>query len=194
MADSDIGQRARPNSYSHGDSDIDSNRSVFGYRNTFRCSRGHSNAHRLPTADPLGIQSKAEFTLKYFFISAGVVLSSLAVFSVQLGLDNDSGWGPKRTALLVAGIFCLIIGSAIHFLGNAAANAAEKINAVIEARFSRTFRIIAVSLVSSAIVISAYFWFIELEERIVASDYEYYVEMAKSFKNGHLHLELAPPR
>ena len=131
--------------------------------------------------------------MKYFFISAGVVLSSLAVFSVQLGLDNDSGWGPKRTALLVAGIFCLIIGSAIHFLGNAAANAAEKINAVIEARFSRAFRIIAVSLVSSAIVISAYFWFIELDERIVASDYEYYVEMAKSFKNGHLHLELAPP-
>lgn len=131
--------------------------------------------------------------MKYFFITAGVALSSLAIFSVQLGLDNDSGWGPKRVALLVAGITCLVIGGATHFFGKAAANAAERVNAFIEARFSRTIRIIAVSFFSSVIVVSAYGWFLQMDERVVGSDYEYYIEMAKSFKNGHLHLELAPP-
>lgn len=131
--------------------------------------------------------------MKYFFITAGAALSSLAIFSVQLGLDNDSGWGPKRVALLLAGITGLVIGGAIHFFGNTAASAAQKFNAFIEARSNRTSRVIAASFVSCAVVISAYFWFIELDERIVGSDFEYYVEMAKSFKNGDLHLELAPP-
>ena len=131
--------------------------------------------------------------MKYFFITAGAALSSLAIFSVQLGLDNDSGWGPKRVALLLAGISGLIIGGAIHFFGNTAASAVQKFNAFVEARSSRTSRVIAASFVSCAVVISAYFWFIELDERIVGSDFEYYVEMAKSFKNGDLHLELAPP-
>lgn len=131
--------------------------------------------------------------MKYFLITAGAALSCLAIFSVQLGLDNDSGWGTKRVALLLAGIAGLVIGAAIHFFGNAAANAVQKFNALIEARFSRRFRILAVSLLSSVIVISSYFWFIQLDERIVGSDFEYYVEMAKSFQDGHTYLEIAPP-
>ncbi len=131
--------------------------------------------------------------MKYFFITAGAVLSSLAVFSVQLGLDNDSGWGPKRVALLIGGILSLVLGITIHFFGSAVANATQKFNKYIETRFSRFFRILTASLASGVIVITAYFWFIQLNERIVGSDYEYYIELAKSFKNGYLHLKLAPP-
>lgn len=131
--------------------------------------------------------------MKYFFITAGVVLSSLAIFSVQLGLDNDSGLGPKRVALLIAGIVGLIMGGAIHFFGNSATVASQKFNAFVESKFSRSFRILAVSVLSGVIVISSYFWFVQLDERIAGSDFEYYMEMAKSFKDGNLHLELAPP-
>lgn len=131
--------------------------------------------------------------MKSIFFSAGVVLSSLAIFSVQLGLDNDAGWGPKRIVLLAAGIACLALGGAVHFFGKAAVNAVEGFNAFIESRLSRGARITAASLASSAIVISAYFWFAQLDQRVVGFEFEYYIEMAKSFKKGHLYLETMPP-
>ncbi len=45
--------------------------------------------------------------LKVLLAPAGLALAAAAVFAVQLGLDNDPGWGLRRYALLGAGLSLL---------------------------------------------------------------------------------------
>lgn len=50
-----------------------------------------------------------------FNVLLGVVFLGVANWAVELGIDNDPGWGKGRYALLGTGLVCLVIGMMVWF-------------------------------------------------------------------------------
>jgi hypothetical protein len=120
------------------------------------------------------------------------VLIVAAVFAQQIGMDNNADWGRSRTLLLLGGLFLLLAGPFVPAAWERLAKLNARVSAFIDSRVSRSIRVAAAALAAAAVVIPAYFWFLQLEQRTAALDYEYYIELARSFKQGQLHLEEEP--
>jgi hypothetical protein len=45
----------------------------------------------------------------------GIFLAAVALFAVELGIDNDAGWGKGRFALLALGILFMCLALTVHF-------------------------------------------------------------------------------
>jgi hypothetical protein len=131
--------------------------------------------------------------VKKTIVVAGVFLAGIALFSVQLGLDNDAGWGGKRKALLVIGLILILAGAFFSIFGEKITNVFKELSVQIEKGLKRSMRIKIAALISTAVVIVLYFWFAQLNQRDANHEYNYYVELAKSFKSGHLYLAVEPP-
>lgn len=130
--------------------------------------------------------------MKKLFLSFGILFILAAGFAKQIGIDNDAGWGPGRVLILEAGGLLVLAGVGIHFLGGKAASLSNNIAAFINNRISRPLRIAIVSLTAAAIVLTSYGWFIQLNQRSAAREYDYYIELAKGFKDGNLYLADEP--
>lgn len=122
----------------------------------------------------------------------GAALIAAAVFAQQIGIDNNAGWGRGRTLLLLGGLFLLLGGPFMPLAWKRLTKFHARAWAFIDERISYSTQAAAVALAAAGVVISAYFWFIQLEQRAAARDYEYYIELARSFKEGRLHLEEEP--
>jgi hypothetical protein len=48
--------------------------------------------------------------IRLIVIAGGIGVILLSLFAVQLGLDNDPGWGPRRTQLIVIGLGIILFG------------------------------------------------------------------------------------
>src|ERR1043165_4576700 len=49
--------------------------------------------------------------IRLIVITGGVGVILLSLLAVQLGLDNDPGWGPRRLQILSAGIAIVLFGA-----------------------------------------------------------------------------------
>ncbi len=131
--------------------------------------------------------------MKKFLLTAGIIFILIAVFSVQLKIDNDAGWGTGRIGLLAFGLIFVVLSIIAHFFLKRISIFIEKVNTSFNNVVSRQTQIIIISFIAAAIIFPAYLWFIQLNQREAGREYEYYIELAKSFKGGKLHLEAAPP-
>lgn len=110
----------------------------------------------------------------------GCILLAVAVFAKQLGIDNDDGWGTGRITLLAFG---LIINLAV-ILSIYVPKKFAKINQII---FDEMYIIIATIIVGIV-----YFWVAQLNISSTQDNYNYYSELAKSFKSGQTYLAEKP--
>ncbi len=135
--------------------------------------------------------------MKWLFTIFAVLFLSMAVFAYQLGLDNNQEWGRGRIILLTGGLASLGAGTIIHFWGAKAASIINKYLSTLNKSFSRTNQITIASILAAVLTITIYSWVLQLDQRIIRrvekQDYDYYSELAKSFKGGRLYIADAPP-
>jgi hypothetical protein len=130
--------------------------------------------------------------VKRFLCCIGTLLVIIALFARQLRIDNDEGWGRGRIIILGIGIILVLAGMVIHFIRDKLAILSSNISVLINNSFNRPIRITIASLIAAAIVLTSYSWFIQLSQKNARQDYYYYIELAKSFKDGHLYLADKP--
>lgn len=62
---------------------------------------------------------KKRLSIRLFTISfsllLGIFLAAIAIFAVELGIDNDAGWGKGRFALLALGLLFICLALAVYF-------------------------------------------------------------------------------
>ena len=116
------------------------------------------------------------------------MLSLAAVFAYQLGIDNDAGWGSGRSFILGTGILLVVLGVVLHIFHEPIRRLQSRITTIIE----RGLAIRIIFAISILLVAVAYLWFIRLDERDTSLSYNYYSELARSFKQGRLHLTETP--
>ena len=122
----------------------------------------------------------------------GIALSGTAIFANQLGLDNNESWGGGRTLLLRLGIVLILMGVLFHFFYTKAADFYNRAEAKIHNTIDRPRRITITSTLTVLFVFFTYIWFMQPGQRVVGTDYEYYIALAKSFKEGRLYLNVEP--
>ena len=106
----------------------------------------------------------------------GIALLLIAIFAEQIGLDNDSGWGKGRILLLSAGL--------IGILGF-----------IFQQRLAPLGQVISKykgPLIAVLIVAMIYVWLSQLNVKQVSKNYNYFSELAMSFKRGTLYLAEEP--
>ena len=106
----------------------------------------------------------------------GIALLLIAVFAEQIGLDNDSGWGKGRILLLASGL--------IGVLGF-----------IFQERLAPLGQFISKQkgpLIAALIVATIYVWLSQLNVKQVSKNYNYFSELAMSFKRGTLYLAEEP--
>jgi hypothetical protein len=118
--------------------------------------------------------------IKKAMILAGCSLLLFSVFAQQLGIDNDQGWGTGRIAILVVG-FALMAG------GFTAYRYPEKYSNVVDTLWKRWYLIVSVAFVALI-----YLWVSQINIEHTREHYPYYAELARSFKDGRLHLSQKP--
>lgn len=118
--------------------------------------------------------------IKKAMILAGCTLLLFSVFAQQLGIDNDQGWGTGRIAILV-------VGFALTASGFIAYRYPEQYSNVIDTLWKRWYLIVSVVLVALI-----YLWVSQINIEYTREHYQYYAELARSFKNGRLHLSQKP--
>ena len=119
---------------------------------------------------------------KIIFLFLGIFFLVAAILAEQFGIDNDPGWGIGRIAILLVGFGFVI---------------AELISTYFPNRFSKIIRFISAekySLIAVMVVGIIYFWVAQLNLKSTRQDYNYYSELAKSFKSGQTHLAEKPSR
>src|SRR5512142_830872 len=57
------------------------------------------------------VRLKRKVLIRLFIIIGGVGVILLSLLAVQLGLDNDPGWGARRLQILGTGIAIVLFGS-----------------------------------------------------------------------------------
>lgn len=135
--------------------------------------------------------------MKWLFFILAILFLPMATFAYQLGLDNNQEWGKGRIILLIAGLASLTIGTVIHFWGAKVTSNVNKALSAINKSFSRTSQITIASFFAAAITITIYSWVLQLDQKMIQrvekQDYDYYSELAKGFKGGHLYIKDVPP-
>ncbi|HET9914469.1 MAG TPA: hypothetical protein VFQ13_21415 [Anaerolineales bacterium] len=116
---------------------------------------------------------------KTIFILGGI-LFILSVFTQQLGLDNDAGWGTGRTAILVLALAFILIGFLASYYP-------DRFSKFIHALFARRHLVAAILVVTII-----YVWASQVNIKYIRKDYNYYSELARGFKSGHLYLPEQP--
>ena len=130
--------------------------------------------------------------MKILFFIFGILLILAAIFAKQIGIDNDSGWGAGRVLILEAGGLLVFVGVVIHLFEGWARRVAGNFTALVHDTISRPVRIAIASLMAAVLVLTSYVWFIQLNQRSAAREYDYYIELAKGFKDGNLYLADTP--
>jgi hypothetical protein len=103
-----------------------------------------------------------------------------SIFARQLGFDNDEGWGTGRIAILVLGLVLILIGLLTIYYPD---------------RFSKFIHVLSAKkhlLAAVMAVTIIYVWTSQVNIRYTRKDYNYYGELARSFKNGQLYLAEKP--
>lgn len=130
--------------------------------------------------------------MKRILIAVGMAVALLALLAPQLGLDTNADWGRGRTALLFLGIIIFGMGLIFHFWETLLNRWWNVFSAFVDRLIDRQGRISVVSVLALILIFSAYLWFIQLGQRDVLREYDYYIELARGFKDGHLYLEEKP--
>ena len=134
--------------------------------------------------------------MKKFFLIVGTALIIIAVFAKQMGIDNDEGWGRGRTALLTLGIALFLAGLFIFFfqdkLIELGIHLLEFKNTKLN--FNVSTQVIFIFIVTTILVLVTYVWFAKPVKKNGEEQYNYYSELAISFKTGNLHLAEKPSR
>jgi hypothetical protein len=118
--------------------------------------------------------------LKNVLIVVGCILLIFSIFAKQLGIDNDEGWGTGRIAILGLGLALVLTGLFAYRFP-------EQFSQLIQLIIARKHLVFAVAL-----VLVIYAWVSQVESEFLENDYQYYAELAKSFKNGRLYLAERP--
>ncbi|RJP54798.1 MAG: hypothetical protein C4557_02355 [Anaerolineaceae bacterium] len=130
--------------------------------------------------------------MKKVLLIAGAAIVALAVFARQFGIDNDGDWGRSRVALLIVGLVFIFGGLVFPFLQSKGTDLKNAASEAVGRILPYPAQIAIASLFVICITAGAYIWFIQLDVRETTIRYEYYIELAKSFKKGQLHLEEEP--
>lgn len=135
--------------------------------------------------------------MRYFFIIAGVLFLAVAVFAYQLGLDNNREWGGGRTILMKVGLASMLAGIAIHFWGDKVKTIIKIGADAINNAISRPNRVTTALILAVVFTIVVYSWVFQMDQKISRrsefQEYDYYSELARSFKDGRLFLSDTPP-
>jgi len=102
------------------------------------------------------------------------------MFAKQLGIDNDEGWGTGRIAILVLALALILIGLLTIYYP-------DRFSKFIHGLSARKHLLAAVMVVTII-----YAWVSQVNVRHPGKGYNYYGELARSFKNGHLYLPEEP--
>jgi hypothetical protein len=123
----------------------------------------------------------------------GFLLVVLAVFAIQIGLDNDAGWGAGRVLMLKAGLTSIFISGLAAVLNKRLAGLEQQTTRVAEKfrqiDYSKRMVIFTVPVVS--IVIASYVW--SALPGLGSSTFNHYTLLAKAFKQHQLYLIEEPP-
>jgi hypothetical protein len=132
--------------------------------------------------------------LRKVFLIAGILLSTIAVFAQQIGIDNDEGWGRGRIILLGSGL-AIILADVLLILFQHELSGLKRHISVFFNRylnFSYFTQIIIVSFIITITVLVAYTWFTQPNAKDSRNNYNYYSELARGFKLGNLYLAEKP--
>ena len=113
-------------------------------------------------------------------IIPGGILLIISVFAKQLGIDNDEGWGTGR-------VIILLVGVAVSLTGILAIYHPYEFSKFVDFVSSTKHVLAAVMTVTVM-----YVWLAQLNLKYTRKDYNYYGELASSFKRGHLYLAEEP--
>lgn len=130
--------------------------------------------------------------MKKLLVISGIVFAFGAIFATQVGLDNDAGWGRGRITLLAIGIALCLTSLFLHIFGEKLVERWVKTRTAFDNAVSRDAKIIIATAISLILVLSSYVWIVQLGQRDVNNKYNYYTELASSFKDGHVYLKDKP--
>ncbi len=130
--------------------------------------------------------------MKKVLLIAGAAIVVLAIFARQFGIDNDNDWGRSRVVLLIAGLAFIFSGLVFPFLNSKLTDLITATSEVVGRSLSYPAQIVITASFISCVTVGAYIWFMQLDVRETTIGYEYYIELAQSFKKGQLHLDEKP--
>lgn len=119
----------------------------------------------------------------------GGILFVLAVFAVQLGLDNDAGWGKSRILMAIAGAALMAVNWILVKFSDRLSKLKETFASLEDTNRARLYAAIAVIFI--AVV---YFWYALPAFENPEFKFDYYGRMATAFRHGQVHLIEEPPQ
>jgi hypothetical protein len=138
-----------------------------------------------------------------------MLISGLAVFAQQLGLDQNAGWGRGRILTLTFGLLLAIASAVWRFQGTRVANLTERIKSLLgnhpvarwwgQSRIagflaaSKLRRVYVLAALAALFVITVYVWFISVGLWTIwpKSTFTYDL-LASAFLRGHVALDYKP--
>jgi len=127
--------------------------------------------------------------VKKFLLTAGIIFILIAVFSVQLKIDNDAGWGTGRIMLAASGVLFITMGwISSRFSSN--------IKSLIRSFLSLNSNIKGRVYLTAAFFISVtvYFFYALPQFQNEDSYFDYYGRLATAFRHGQVSLLEEPPQ
>ncbi len=119
----------------------------------------------------------------------GGILFALAVFAVQLGLDNDAGWGKSRILMAIAGAALIAVNwILVKFSGRL-----SKLKKIF-ASLDDTNRARLYAAIAFIFIAAVYFWYALPAFENPEFKFDYYGRMATAFRHGQVHLLEEPPQ
>ncbi len=128
--------------------------------------------------------------MKYIFLIFGGMITLMAIFANQLGIDNDTGWGGGRTLLLKVGLVIFLFGLMLLIFRAQL----QKLQIKVRDLLHSANRDVAIGIVFAFIAVLTAFGYNWLLRDKSDSDkiYNYYSELAKGFRSGNLYLPETP--
>lgn len=133
--------------------------------------------------------------IRLIVIAGGIAIILLSLFAFQLGLDNDPGWGPRRTQLMIIGLGIILFGCLYWItpliVGHAFSVTNFENNNNVELQTRPTNKLInnILLILLGCVLLYLYIWIITIG-RIDKwpSGKDYYWKLTQAFQQGQTYL------
>jgi len=129
--------------------------------------------------------------IRLLVIAGGIGIILLSLFAFELGLDNDPGWGPRRTQLLLIGLGIILFASLYWITPKLVGHtfSVTDIEDKIQTQPANNKINIILLIILFSLAIYSYFWIITIG-RIDKwpSGKNYYWKLTQAFQQGQVHL------